>query len=255
MTYQIPNEVRHAGSLFFKGRYEEAFKIITNYEKTGPHSPRDQLSALILKGWILNNLLRFNESVKTGEVAYTLSKELGDNLSLFDALGFMSLVFLSGEFKKAREYALEAEEVLNNLSKNPNLDLTRQKADILYRKAWINFLTGDLDKALEDAIPCLELVKKTKDKMYESTVSILLGYVYHMRGELDIGLEYATKSLNIQKALKNRNGIAECLGLLGFIYYNKGDLNRALEACKEGLSFENLHSRTKVGVLRPLGHI
>lgn len=30
MTYQIPKEVRLAGSLFFKGRYEEAFKIITN---------------------------------------------------------------------------------------------------------------------------------------------------------------------------------------------------------------------------------
>ncbi len=58
MSDSRPEQLIYAEELMYSGKVEEALEIVINFEKTSDLTPKDQLSALILKGWIYNTKVR-----------------------------------------------------------------------------------------------------------------------------------------------------------------------------------------------------
>ncbi|MHA2339478.1 MAG: hypothetical protein ACXACX_19405, partial [Candidatus Hodarchaeales archaeon] len=164
MPESDPLNLRYAENLRHKGKLEEALKVIDDIEKKRTLSTEDKLSLLISKGKILNMYHRFEETVKVGKLAYRLSQSLGKKNEMIYSLLFKSSSLFLGQHDKALKHLFEAENILNSLSDISPSYFTRQKKNILFRKSWAYEYKGDLKKALEEALECLELQEKFGSK-------------------------------------------------------------------------------------------
>ncbi|MFW9942160.1 MAG: tetratricopeptide repeat protein [Candidatus Thorarchaeota archaeon] len=255
ITDSLDKELLKAARVFAEQKFEEAIQIINNFEKKGQINSEDQLSFFLLKGWISSSRLQFKEIVNIGELAYTLSQKLDDKIALIDALMFKSMEMFLGKLGNVNDYIYEAENILNSLIEQLPAEYFKQRGDIEYRKAWFNILEGNLSKALEHAVPCLEIYEKTQSKPLISTALMTIGYSHFMRGDLQIGLDYAMKGLIILKEIGYKDIFSESMGEVGFIYYDMGDLNQALIYANQGLSIKGISDRSKVNLLRLLGNV
>lgn len=150
-------DLRYAENLRRGGKLLEALEVLNNIEKKGDLTPGDRLSLLISKGKIYTLLQQYPESAKIGELAYNLSKRLESVPDTIIALTFRANVVLLGQLERILDYLSEAENLLNSLSDvSPNF-ISRQKANLLFRKAWAHFFDGNRDEAIEEALECLDL--------------------------------------------------------------------------------------------------
>jgi len=76
MPYSRPDELVRAEELMHNGKLEEAFEKVSNFEKKSGLTHEDQLSALLIKGWLYVYKLQYKEAVDIGERAYELCKEI-----------------------------------------------------------------------------------------------------------------------------------------------------------------------------------
>ncbi|MFW9824294.1 MAG: tetratricopeptide repeat protein, partial [Candidatus Thorarchaeota archaeon] len=247
------NDLRRAESLRREGKLQEALEVINKIEKKGDLTPGDRLSLLISKGKILTVYQRHAESIQVGELAYQLSQALGRVEDSIFALQFKANKLFLGEPNVALDYLLEAEKLLNSLTDVSPSFLSRQRANILYRRAWANSSKGDSDTALETALECLELRKKFGRKIDIAYIYELLSYIYNGKADNNVALDYALKSLEIFKELGNSIGQATLLAQAGFLSYITGDINNALMYCKKSLSTELIGDRTKLNNLLYIG--
>jgi tetratricopeptide (TPR) repeat protein len=254
MTEQQTKELIHASQLMRDGKYEKALETIINFEKKGAFTPREQLSALLLKGRIYSHNHQYEDAVKVGELAYQSSQRLGVVSESISALILKAQMVFIGKFENALQAILEAERLINSFPEDSAPDVSRQKANVLYLKAWIYFFMA-LNEDLEIAMECLELRKKTGNRIGVAYTLLLIGYIYVQKGENNEALDYAKKSLEIQKELNNQVGVARTLSLMGTTYMYKGDLDLALKYNKQSLSITEISGRTKIDTLQMLGGI
>lgn len=255
MTEQQPKELTHASQLMREGKYKKALETIINFEKEGAFTPREQLSALLLKGRIYSRNHQYEDAVKVAELAYQVSQKLGIVSESISALILEAQTVFLGKFEKALQVISEAEKLLNSLPEDSSPNVSRQRVNILYMKAWIFYFTGVLNEGLEIALQCLALRKKTGNRIGVSYTLILIGYIYWQKGENLEALDYAKKGLEIQEELNNQVGVARSHALIGFIYYSMGDLDLALKSSKQGLSVTEISGRTKIDILQIQGDI
>ena len=77
MSESRPEELIRAENLMYDGKVEEAFEIVINFEKRSELTPKDQLSALLLRGLIHFFRVQLKDVINVGEIAYPMSQELG----------------------------------------------------------------------------------------------------------------------------------------------------------------------------------
>ncbi len=248
-------KLNYAIKLMLEGKYRDALETITSLEKKGTLKPEDQLSSLILKGYIYSLRGQYEDIVKVGELAYQMSQKLGKVSESISALIFKSFVIFLGKIEEGLDFVLEAEKLLNSLTDKSSILISMQKGQLLHNKSWSYFYNGDLNKALEIALQALLLSEKFGNKISIAYNLMLIGYIYLSSGEPNEALDYAMKSLTLQRELNNEAGVANCLSLVGDIYYNKGDFNKALKFCERGLSVKEINNPTKTGTYRILGTI
>ena len=149
MPDSAPRDLRYAKNLRREGKLLEALKVINEIEKKGTLTPGDQLTLLISKGKIHTLLQQYPESAGIGELAYKLSKGLERVPDTIMALVFRAnMVFLELS-EKHLEYLNEADNLLNSLyDVSPNF-ISRQRANILFRKAWAHLMKGNFKDASE----------------------------------------------------------------------------------------------------------
>ncbi|MHA2010156.1 MAG: tetratricopeptide repeat protein, partial [Promethearchaeota archaeon] len=255
MPESDPLNLRYAEDLRHKGKLEEALKVIDEIEKKRTLSTEDKLSLLISKGKILNMYHRFEETVRVGKLAYRLSQSLGKKNEMIYSLLFKSSSLFLGQHDKALKYLFEAENILNSLSDISPSYITRQKKNILFRKSWAYEYKGDLKKALEEALECLELQEKFGSKSDIAYTLQLLGDISAAIGNHNSALDYASKSLTIFEELNDQIGKPASLVILGRIAIIKGNLNEAIKYHKQILSLKTLNILAEVESLRALGEI
>jgi len=250
-----PEQLIYAEELLYNGKVEEALEIIMNFEKKGELTPKDQLSVLLLKGWIYWCKTQMKDAVEVGELAYSMSQELGLVPESIEALNLRALIWFLGNVDKALSLILEAEKLLNSLSDESSANIFKLKSSLTFSKSWIYFHKSDFNIALDLALEALTLGEKIKNNVIVGYNLILIGYIYMGKGELDTALEYAMKSLKFCEKLDFQVQIAYILCGIGRFYYLKGGLNRALEFCKKSLSIGEITNMIKVNTLSNIGFI
>jgi tetratricopeptide (TPR) repeat protein len=253
MPESLTKDLRHIEILRREGKLQEALEIINNIEKKQTLTPGDQLSLLISKGKILNMYQRYDETFKVGRLTYRLSQSLGKTNEMITSLLFKASSIFLGKADKALKYLLEAEKLLNSLSDVSSSYITRQKKNILFRKSWAHYYKGDLNKALEEALGCLELQEKFGSKSDIAYTLQLLGSTYSDKDEIDLAHDYASRSLTLFEELNDHVGRATTLGLLGYISLGKGNLNEAINYHKQNISPKAINILARVDSLRQLG--
>ncbi|MHA2035539.1 MAG: tetratricopeptide repeat protein [Candidatus Hodarchaeales archaeon] len=255
MSDPRPKELIRAEELTKNGRMEEALKIIMNFERISELSPKDQLSALIQRGYIYNLKQQHKKTVEVGELVYSMSQELGLIPESIDGLILKAWMVRFGKVNEAFNLIFEAEKLFSSLSDDSPVHYANLNLHLKSTKAWIYFHMGDHNKALELATEALPQAKNTKNMVMVASNLFLIGYLYYTKTEFDTSLEYVMKSIELFEALGFQVLIAANFGLLGEIYFNMGDLNRALEFSNKALSIEKISDYHKHFTLSVLGRI
>lgn len=255
MPESFPEELNYANKLMREGKSLEALTIINQLEKKGILTPGDRLSLLILKGKIYTLTQRYGESVKVGKITYRLSQSLGRVNETLTSLLFKAYCVFLGQFNKALDYLIEAENLLSSLTDISPSYLSRQRANILFLKAWAHFFKGHFNDALEAALKCLPLQEKLERKTQTAYSLQLLGDLYQAKGEYDTALEYAMKSIELFKKIGNNIGLATSLRLLGMVHFGRGELDQSLKYCKKSMSSKSASPQTKIDSLIYIGQI
>ncbi|MFX1446128.1 MAG: tetratricopeptide repeat protein [Promethearchaeota archaeon] len=148
------------------------------------------------------------------------------------------------ELKRAEKLILENEidEALDILEK-------------IERTAWSNFMKGNYEEALREALKCKELYEKIGEKVNIASNLILIGQSSVFAGDYDLGLNCGLKSLTLFEELNNQEGQASSLFLIGLAYNYMGKFNQSIEFCERSLAIEEINPIIKVQTLYNLGVI
>ena len=148
------------------------------------------------------------------------------------------------ELKRAEELILENEvdEALDILEKIEGI-------------AWSNFMKGNYEEALSEALKCKELYEKIGKKVRIASNLILIGQSSVFAGDYDLGLNCGLKSLTLFEELNNQEGRASSLFLIGLAYNYEGKFNQSIEFCERSLAIKEINPTIKVQTLYNLGVI
>ncbi len=232
-------ELDRGWNLFNKGKVEEAFQLILKFEKLEDLTPEDKHYYRFLKGTILLQMGRFQESLKIAEQDYQENKSQNKSLFLVDSifLKWASLYVIGRGFEVGEDFVF-CEKLLKSDIKEPS-------SEIELRKGFFYFMKGYLLKEEEEFDNVIELHKKSLviSKKYDIAFFMLpmifnlLGQTYTNKGELDLGLEYHKKSLDFSKGsnviIDMANG--STVNHIGEIYFQKGVPDQAIEYYKKSM--------------------
>ncbi|MFW9877990.1 MAG: tetratricopeptide repeat protein [Candidatus Thorarchaeota archaeon] len=236
MPESPPKDLRYAENLRREGKLQEALKVINDIEKKGTLTPKDELSLLILKGKIYTLFQQYIESMKIGEITYKLSQSLERILDRIMALLFKANCVFLRQSEETLSFLLEAEKLLSSLHDVSPTFISRQKANILFRKSWAYNYKGDLDNAFEAATECLKIYESFNRKSEIAYTFQVIGFIFEAKNQFDVARDNALKSLKLFEEIRDPIGTATTIVLLGRISYYTGDLNKALQYFKKSLS-------------------
>ncbi len=195
-----PKELIHAEELRFIGKVEECIEIIRNYERKNGITPKEQLWAIQLKGWVHGMNTQFKKIVEIGERTYMMSQELGLVSEVIEALLLRVNCIFLGKIEEAHNYVLEAENLLSTLSEE-HYRLKILEKSYLLLKSWVYYNKSDFDTALNVAEEGLVLAEKTGKKTQIGLFLQLLCHIYMIKGDQEKGREYALKFLEAMRHL------------------------------------------------------
>ena len=157
MSKALPKELAQARELMDQAKLEEALEIIEEFGNAESISPKDQLSALLMKGRVYLYKQRTRKALQTFEVAYQMSQDLGLIPESVQALIGKAYIGFIGDRDKASNYVLDAERNLNSLAEDPSTGMLRR--ELLLIKSWILLLKRNFNRAAESAEECLKITK------------------------------------------------------------------------------------------------
>ncbi|MHA2129754.1 MAG: tetratricopeptide repeat protein [Promethearchaeota archaeon] len=248
-------ELNQSKALMREGKFQEALEITNNLEKKSALAPGDQLTLHILRGKINTLYQRFDEAVKNGKQAYRLSQGMGRDIETITSLILKANCVFLGQFDKALDYVLEAENLINSLTDISPSYLSKQRAHLLFRRAWAYNLKGNFKIALETALECLPLQEKFGTKINIAYNLTLLGDTYSAMGDIDSALDSTMKSIEIFEEIGDKIGLTLSQRVLGVIHYGKGDFDQALKHLKKSYSSKFVSPQTKLDSVMWIGNI
>ncbi|UCC19473.1 MAG: tetratricopeptide repeat protein [Promethearchaeota archaeon] len=236
MVYREPTELVQVKDLIDQGKFEEAFKILSEFAKKKALSLEEKLSHHILMSRLLGRQWLFNESRKFAKTAYQLSYELGHSYRLIDV--YLEMIMISNydsKLEEALDFIDKAENLLKTFNNKPRKERTKIKADLLWHKALTYYNMGEKNKALKYAEQALGLRKELNSNIDIVLSLQQLGSFYTMIGEFNFGLEYIEQGLKLSKKINYKQLIPALYNCYGISYAYKGELDQALKYYEKGL--------------------
>jgi len=255
LSNSVFKELIHAEHLLYQAKFKGALKILTSLEKKVRTNTKQQISILILKGKIYGYQEQYRKSIEVGEKAYQLSQKGGIIPNAVDSLILKAYSIFFGKIKPALQHISEAERLINCILEDSELDLSKQKADLLAIKALIHHYTTQHNRAMELSKEWLESQTDLKEKLEIAFMYCQIGDMYLFNSDVDTALDYAMNSLTLQKELNNQIGVATSLYLIGLCQYMKGEFEKALKTGRKGLNIDEIGIFTKLNILHLLGAI
>ena len=259
MSIPRPEELIKADLLKSEGKYSEALKVVEDFERKESLSPKEQLWALIEKGYIYSLLGWTNYCVEVGERSLKLTEKYDMVLESIHARIFMAHSIYSlqkfSRAKRANRLIRKSERLIKQFEDNTSLEIINIKGSIYRLKSWYSSFTGDGKGALKSAEKCLFFRKKVGNKIAIVDSYYTLARASWFLGQLDKALDYAMQSLNIGKDIDFPNSIISSSQLIGNIYSDKGELNQALKFLNNSLSFKEISGYYRFACLESLANV
>jgi len=220
-------------------KVEEAFQLITNFEKLRDSSPEDKHYSRLIKGLFLQNMGMFQEGFRIADQDYQESKSQNKPLFLIDSIFLKwSILLLLGRQSEAWEDVVLCEKLLKSAIQEPSFEVKMREGFILYMKGWFFSAEQKFDKAIEHHKKSLSIFENS-----ELTLIFLpnnlnaLGTSYAAKGELDLALEVHKKSLDLSIGNMMLTNVINGVTYhdIGAIFFQKGALEKAIEYFEKSL--------------------
>jgi non-specific serine/threonine protein kinase len=114
----------------------------------------------------------------------------------------------------------------------------RVRAKVLYAAAWLAYVRGDLNDAMEYGAGSLTFFRQAGDQAGVAAVLALQGLIVEHRGDLARAAAYAQQSLSLCRELGDRAGTARSLTCLGIVLDRQRDHNQAEVLLTEALAIQ-----------------
>jgi tetratricopeptide (TPR) repeat protein len=178
------------------------------------------LWCLLLTEFYGGNLLR---AIEHGEQSLVIARELNLREQIAYTLNNLALAYLSQNLYKAIPILSEVEMLWreqNNLS---------MLTDALGMSVFINFLHGNLDKAVAASLEAYRLSESIGNLWGQSFALMAVGAVYAQRGEIDKGLETMELCLRLSEQAGHMAPLVETRTMMAEVYAELGIMDKAWE--------------------------
>jgi tetratricopeptide (TPR) repeat protein len=252
MSYLELKELSRAEDIFNGGRFDEAYEMLTIYEKKLGINLHEKVSIHLLMIDFLYQQGLYKQVVKIANKTYIMSLELGRNLFSIDALMWMALAYAYlGNLDKANETINEGEQQLKEAPITNQKNYKQREATISFVKGTLYSFKGEVDQSLkfyEHSLVLREEVGHVHD--LSQSLSYLSFSLLKHKGELDLAWKYAERGLALAKECKKKGHIAYSLIILGSVFAYRGDLDNCILNFEKSLSiYEELQNQRMIAVI------
>jgi len=234
-----------------EGEYDEAIKLLDNFEKNPHLKINERLKLYHLKGKLLIWQGKYDQAINLCEIMYRLSQSFNSELSLVDTLILFTHIY-TYQFKheKALNTIIEAEKIIKNINKESPEILLGKKAHLLYCQGLMFFHEGNSTKFYEFLEKSLALREKVGDKQDLAESLYFIGRTLVYDGNFHQGLEYVKRSLTLAKESKSMFYVGLCYNTLSAINSLKGKLDESIKFNEKSLAiFKKIKNPLVIGGL------
>jgi len=236
MVYSESTELILVKNLMEECKFEEALRLLDEFEKGRVLTPEEQLSIYILKSRLFGRQWHFNIARKFAKMAYQLSQELGETSQLFEV--YLEMIMdanTSSKIEMALEFVDKAENLLKKLKKEHAKEIIKREADLLWQKSFTYYNKDEISKTQQYAERALALRKDLNSSLDIALSLQQLGSFYTIIGEFDFGLNYLEQGLKLSEKINYEHLIPAIYNSYGNYYGYKGELDQSIEYYKKGL--------------------
>lgn len=246
-----------AKKLLFESKYQQALKVMNNFEKKAVNTTENLVKCYLLKCELLIQRGLYKDAHELAKKAFKESLNVNNILLTIDTLLSIS---------KARSYRGNQEKVSGSIKKAETLlnSYTKKTSkDYMLRKAYLLDLKRSMDiYSIDQQLKFIELsiiIRKKFGTKFE-IIESYLSYVYHIgliKNQVDRGLELLEQAYALATETNNIYYIAWCLIYFGLFFKIKGDFDKSLVYIKQSLAFfEEIDNKTLTGgLLSQIGEI
>jgi tetratricopeptide (TPR) repeat protein len=245
----MSKEVERVMNVFNDGKFEDALKLIIDFEKVGDLNPEDKHYFRFMKGNILIHMGRLQESLGLAEQDYQESKTQNKPLFVIDSI-YLKWVnfFIQGRGGEARKDVKLCEKLLKSASQEPSLEVKLREGFFYFIRGSFFFWEQNYEKAIEFQKKSLDILEKYNfATILIPSILSSLGHTYTNKGELELALSYHIQSIEIYSRFTKSNikkmGLASSYESIGSINYQQGKLDIAVEYFRKSMKiFDQLSS-------------
>ena len=254
MTNTESKELTQARQLIAKCKFDEAVKLLNDFEQNEVHSLEETVICYLLKGRILLQQGEYEDAINLAERTYNESLGLGKSILSVDSLLLMAhaqlwLIHLDKTF----DALIQAEELINAFSEEMPNECLKREAYVLYLKGsyYTTKKDPDLDQAFEYTEKSLELRKKIGNELDIGFSLLKYGYkIYNFKSEIESGLECIEQALELGKKYDNKYLMALATRSLMLFYANRGELEIMIKYGEQSLVlFKQINNKPRSAAL------
>ncbi|MFX0182322.1 MAG: tetratricopeptide repeat protein [Candidatus Hodarchaeota archaeon] len=223
--------------LMNEAKYDEALNIIELFSSKDDVGEEELLSVNLLACHILIQKRNFQEGLELAESILKESQRLGASLIEIDACiikaeALENLV----KYDESLKVIQQGETLIKTKTELLPLMVEYRRASLLYLKGRNQWRKGDLDPSMDNLKKSLTIGRKSNNKKVVALSLRNIGLIYHNKGILDQALEYYQQSLIQSDEISFFEGKVFAQNNIGWIKLGKGDLDQALECFQQSLT-------------------
>ena len=206
---------------YLKGNYQNCIKDLMYahemYTTTGNKERSAESSLLLASAYF--NITRLDQSRLMFARAYSRFKELNKLAKLGEcALALGEIHKEEGDFKKSKQYLLEAIHVFTNLKDTEKLGDSWKELAEAYQMDLTNSSDNELN-IITSYKTALEQYKKIKNNKKKAECEFDLGHVLISHSEFSEALKYLSPAFTYYKSLNHHDNVITLAILIGRIYF------------------------------------
>jgi tetratricopeptide (TPR) repeat protein len=254
--------------LIIKGNYSEALKLIDKILAKKNTSPKEKITAKILKGVIFHRLglfehrtSRFDESITCLLDAIEESEKVKQDMLLFDAYSTLLQVYY--DYPKIDDYLMMFkmyQKIANRINKELKTDHPLVKIlTLLYEggnKYLENFIRQtEQEDLLKQAYTLTEKAFKIAEEKKQKELTLLIIFIlydYSKFLHLNHLLKLHRDAFVITHEIQNDYWKAKIVQRMGYLHYSKGDIEELLELTKKAMEIDEKNGNEYSKVTRYL---
>jgi tetratricopeptide (TPR) repeat protein len=253
MSNSVSQELALVRDLFNEAKFEDALQHIEHIEEQVGLNSVDSLETRKYKGYIYTFLGQPENALKFAEDLYQRSQEMNLPLFTLDALFIKQVIFvyLSNieDFHKTLELSVK---LLSSIPRGYSPEFQEREANLLFMKAWANYLKGNFDLSLDYGNRGFKLITQVDPNSYWIPIILArMALTYVGKGKLKQALECLENASSLIPNEEYAGPMFEkgvCYYIFGRVYLQKGNLNKSLEYFIMTHEINKLHKYGRIGI-------